>query len=186
MSCGALTRLALVDIDWAFLDAPGAAALSSAIRANGKLEWLTLWHKTHAAVIPGLSALLDALVGLRSLTRLRLICILSEDNAATGAALAALLLADTPALEQLHVIKCRLGEAGLGPLCDALPSNHHLPELNIRGNEAPPGFVRSRLLPAVLANTSLRHLTVYKDNRGDLVEDDAKPIQELNDILNAR
>jgi hypothetical protein len=185
MSCGALTRLALVDIDWAFLDAPGAAALSSAIRANGKLQGLHLWHQKRAACMPGLPALVGALVGLRSLTRLSLCRILSEDNIATGAALAALLLADTWALELLHLGGCCLGEAGLGPLCDALPSNHHIRELDIRDNNTPPGFIRSRLLPAVRANVSLRELDVCDSDDG-LTEDDAEAIQELNDILNAR
>jgi hypothetical protein len=190
MSCGGLTKLAVLDVDLTFLDASGAAALGSAIRACGKLEVLSIWHSPRTILVPGLAALLGALVGLRSLTRLSLCRILSEDNIATGAALAALLLADTSALELLHLGGCCLGEAGLGPLCDALPSNHHIRELDIRDNNAPPGFMRSRLLPAVRANISLLTLIISPmmvvSPGAFIAEDDAEAALEALGIVGAR
>ena len=73
-----------------------------------------------------------------------------------GAALAALIAADAPAL---HVLDCsdnKLTDAGLAPIVEALPLNHHLRELNCRDNGMSEAFARQRLLPAVRANTSLQ------------------------------
>ncbi len=78
---------------------------------------------------------------------------------AAGAMLGALVAANTPALHVLRVEDYGLG-AGLGPLFDALPRNTHLRELDCRNSviDVDEAFARSRLLPAVRANTSLRVL----------------------------
>ncbi len=81
-----------------------------------------------------------------------------EAAAAAGAALGALLAADAPALTELDVSECRLGDAALGPLCDALPRNTHLRSLNLYGNDISEAFAAEQLLPAVRANASLRML----------------------------
>ncbi len=48
----------------------------------------------------------------------------------------------------------------LGALVDALPLNTHLRTLNLNPIYCTNDFARDRLLPAVRANTSLRHLVV--------------------------
>lgn len=78
---------------------------------------------------------------------------------AVGAMLGELVAANAPALHVLRVADYGL-DAGLGPLLDALPSNRHLRELDCRNSFIDEGFARSRLLPAVQANTSLRVLEV--------------------------
>jgi hypothetical protein len=70
------------------------------------------------------------------------------------AALAALVAADTPALHTLR--ECRLGDAGLGPLVDALAHNTHLRVLQYGRNELSEAFMRDRLLPAVHAHPWLQ------------------------------
>jgi hypothetical protein len=75
-----------------------------------------------------------------------------------GAALCALVAANAPALHELDVSFCLLGDAGLRPLFDALPANTHLRTLDCRANKLSNVFVRDSLLPAVRANSSLREL----------------------------
>ncbi len=64
--------------------------------------------------------------------------------------------ANAPALTELDVRSCELGDEGLRPLFDALPANTHLTSLDCRSNTLTEGFARDVLLPAVRANTSLR------------------------------
>lgn len=94
---------------------------------------------------------------------------------AAGVLLAALLLANAPALTSLDVSFCNLGAAGMTRLASALPGNTHLRALycannigtNIRyenfdlpcfGYDNVYATESAIMLPAVLANTSLRSL----------------------------
>ncbi len=67
------------------------------------------------------------------------------------------------------------GFVALGPLLDALPLNTHLHTLNLDYNYCANDFARDRLLPAVRANTSLRHLIVRAPDvtRNAFIERDA-------------
>lgn len=82
-------------------------------------------------------------------------------SAAFGAALAALVAADAPALRTLKICNNHLGDDGLAPVVDALRSNHYLRELEIYNTGMSVAFARDRLLPAGRANTSLRELCSF-------------------------
>jgi hypothetical protein len=75
--------------------------------------------------------------------------------AAAGAALAALVAANAPALHELNIKCCHLDDAALQSLVDALPHNTHLHILECRWNNVSEAFKRERLLPAVRANAWL-------------------------------
>ena len=143
-------------------DAAGAALVADALRVNTTLTALELsgpdvFGDTHAAEV-----LLVALVGHRSLRELQLV----EDHTVAenlGAALAALIAADAPAL---HVLTCRgntLTDVGLTPIVAALALNHHVRELDLSWNDMSEEFAREQLLPAVRANLSLRELVCDED-----------------------
>ena len=157
---GALADLEISNVhNEVLVGGAGMLALSDALRANDTLKTLALIQMSLPAAL--MTAVLGALQGHSRLQTLDLSGTrFDEDAAAVGAALGALLAADAPALTALHVPYSGLGEAGLGPLCDALPRNRHLHTLCIRGNRVFAGFCRRRLLPAVRANTSLRWLWI--------------------------
>jgi hypothetical protein len=157
----ALAELRIKDGGRPLLDAPGAALLADALRANRTLTTLTLsnvgfWRDVAAATL-----LLGALTGHPSLRKLN-VCFngVDVDAAVAGAALSALVTANAPALRELDVADCQLGDVGLGPLVDALPVNTHLRTLKLSGNDKSEAFVRERLLPALRANSGLRKLSV--------------------------
>ena len=178
---GALRTLILgTDVE-ALLDAASAAALGAALRTSETITSFGLYELQLAA--PVFAALLAPLVGHRRLRVLKLRRVRIVDGAAAGAALAALLDADAPALTKLQVQECSLGEAGLGAVLDALPRNSHLRELEISHNRVPAGFMRARLLPAVRANASLRTLLVSTHLEQ---ADDAAAAQEALRIVAAR
>jgi hypothetical protein len=81
--------------------------------------------------------------------------------------LGTLVAANAPALQQLSVSCCQLGDAGMGPLVEALRHNTHLRSLYCRCNYTSEAFARDRLLPAVRANTSLRRLAVEPWHGGE-------------------
>jgi hypothetical protein len=148
------------------LEAPAAAAaLAAALQETTTLTALELsgvglWQ----ARLPG-AMLLRALVGHPSLQKL--VCCYANvpDVAAAavaGEALRALVAADAPALTELDVSVCLLGDAALGPLIDALPRNTHLRSLRFANNGISEAFAAQRLLPAVRANASLRELWAYE------------------------
>jgi hypothetical protein len=158
LSSDALTTLRCVDA--VLLDAPAGRLLAAALRANVTLMSLTL---INACVFDNTAAgaeLLRALTGHASLRVLRLCynLIPAAAQAAAGASLGALVAANAPALTQLDVWWCDLGDDGLRALFEALPRNAHLRTLNCYGNFMSQAFAADVLLPAVRANTSLRTL----------------------------
>jgi hypothetical protein len=145
------------------IDGPASDVLAFALHANATLTSLTLrsvgvWHDPAAG-----ASLMGALTGHASL---RVLCVCSNsveppaDPAAAGVSLGALVAANAPALTELSVSFCDLGDDGLRPLFEALPHNMHLRTLDVQGNFLSDAFARDVLLPAVRANTSLRSLFV--------------------------
>jgi hypothetical protein len=99
----------------------------------------------------------------------------AADRARAGASLGALVAANAPALNTLNVSHCALGDEGLGPLVDALAANTHLRVLHCADNDMSDEFALQRLRPALLANTSLRKMTLVaaaaaaEEGGGDVV-----------------
>jgi hypothetical protein len=168
----ALTTLACWNMDL-LEDAPAARVLAAALRANCTLTSLKLYNAGVFADPADAAELLAALHGHPSLRVLDL----GNNRAdaahreAVGAALGALVAANTPALTQLDVSWCRLGDHGLRPLFEALPANTHLRELNCSDNNMSDAFVAGVLLPTLRANTSLRNMRAL--GHGYAVADDS-------------
>jgi hypothetical protein len=147
------------------VDAPAATLLADALRANSTLTTLQLggvhlWRDAAAATT--LLGALTAHPSLRTLS-LRQNQVKYLDEAArvpAGASLAALLSANAPALTELNLGFCNLGDAGMAPLLEALPANTHLRTLACSSNDITEAFAADLLLPAVRANVSLRALDV--------------------------
>jgi hypothetical protein len=146
---------------WVLFNEPAGLFIGNALRHNATLtsatfKFIRLFNEPAAA-----AALLGALTGHPSLRKLDVSfnCagfLAAPVVAAAGAALAALVAANAPALQELHMRYCRLGDAGLAPLADALAHNTHLRVLDCHENELSDAFMRDRLLPAVRANPWLK------------------------------
>ena len=144
-------------------DAPAAALLAESLRANRTLESLSI---TYAGMLrdadsaAATAVILGALLGHPSLQKLDLTKNVCSPDAAhiVGAALGALVAANAPALRELILFECQIPDEGLAPLFEALPANTHLRVLDVGGNRMSGALLRSRLLPALRANTSLEHL----------------------------
>jgi hypothetical protein len=153
-----------MDDTYMMLAGAAGALLGDVLRANDKLMRLSLlncgiWHDAAAG-----AALVGALTAHRSLQHVDLSCNSAGAHAAAaGAAFAALIAADAPALTTLRVKVSTLGDEGLGPVVDALAGNTHLRTLHIDNNDMTEAFARNRLLPAVRANTSLTRLSTDTD-----------------------
>jgi hypothetical protein len=190
ISGGALTDLWVFNNNQQLLDEPAAALIADALRANSTLTSLRLrscrvWQDAAAAAL-----LLGALTAHRSVRTLELggkVLVGDQAPAALAAALGALVAADAPALQELNVSQSGLGDAGLGPLVDALPLNTHLRTLNL-GSGCTEAFIRDRLLPAVRANTSLRHLAAVRHEfeANDDGQDRHAFAREAQALVNAR
>jgi hypothetical protein len=160
---GALAELELSGRNPLFFDAPAANMLANALRACSTLTTLNLCDVDLSRNPGAAAALLGALTGHVSLQTL----ILSHNNvdaadrAVAGAALGALVGANAPALQDLCVSCCDLGDTGLRPLFDALPGNTHLRTLVCHDNNVTDAFA-CNALPAVRANGSLRHLSTQQ------------------------
>jgi hypothetical protein len=143
-SVPALARLlggtALTTLDCSYinlsLNAPTAAVLAAALRANSTLTSLTLRQAHLYDDAAAAAELLGALTGHASVQTLSLKGnrVADADRAAVGAALGALVAADAPALTNLDVSRCGLGDDGMRALIEALPHNTHLQELNFLHN----------------------------------------------------
>ena len=166
LSSTALTVLRIIHLRSLslLLDEASAVLLGEALRANRTLTSLLLDDVLSNG--RDTAVLLLSLVGHASIRTLT--CrgeasgdpeIVDEyDPVLIGMCLRALIAANAPALEELDVSGNHLGDAGLGPLCDALPRNTHLCTLKIQSNGMSAAFAAQRLLPAVRANESLRLL----------------------------
>jgi hypothetical protein len=171
ISGGALTELYVYNSYGQLLDQPAAALIADALRANSTLTSLKLRNCRFWRDAAGAALILGALTAHRSLRMLDLsyssIQAGDQQAPALGAALGALVAANAPTLHELVLLNVAYFEAGLlalGPLLDALPLNTHLRTLNLDGIRCTDGFARDRLLPAVRANTSLRHLSTVQHN----------------------
>jgi hypothetical protein len=168
----ALTELTIQGGSFQLLDEPGAALIAVALRATTRLTALSLegvWLFYDGAAA---AHLMGALTGpwLRVLN-------LSQNHqhneygggwqARVGAALRALLLANAPALQTLHIHGNRLYDAGMGPVVEALRHNTHLTQLDCHDNVVSEHFAREQLLPAVRANGSLRQLVAAGRSEGE-------------------
>jgi hypothetical protein len=132
-------------------DVDGAALVADALRVNTMLTKLHLFGARLCLVdVRVAEVLLAALVGHPSLRELQIIDreTMAHDRDAFGAALAALIAADAPALHVL-VFCNSLGDDGLAPFMEALPLNRNLRKLNLRYNGMSEEFAHERLLPAV-------------------------------------
>jgi hypothetical protein len=158
---GALAELDIVCGNRQLLDTASALALGNALRASSTLTAVYLRHVNLWRDPAATTALLGALAGHPSLRSLDISDnhVDPADREEAGALIGALVAANAPALHELFVSWCDLGDAGLRPLCDALPANTHLRNLGCGGNKLSDAFVRDSLLPAVRANSSLRWLT---------------------------
>jgi hypothetical protein len=157
---GALTKLHCVGAQ--LLNAPAAGELGAALRANATLTSLTLADVgvfDDAAVATELLGALTAHPSVRTLD-VSYNAVDTQNEAAAGAALGALVAANAPALTALDASWCALLDDGLRPLFEALPRNTHLRALNVKYNGMSEAFTRRVLLPAVRANTSLRKLDI--------------------------
>jgi hypothetical protein len=161
----ALTELVCWNCD--LLDVPAAGVLADALRANATLTSLNLRYATNVLDDPDAATeLLGALTDHASLRVLHFSSSGAEaafqeapqaaHQAAVGASLGALIAVNAPALTELSVCDCSLGDDGLRPLVEALPANTHLRALKCHGNDMSDAFAADVLLPAVRANESLR------------------------------
>jgi Ran GTPase-activating protein (RanGAP) involved in mRNA processing and transport len=157
-----LTELHIDNAFEQLLDAPAAALVANALRANTSLTvlllaGLQLWHDAAAV-----AELMGALTGHPRLRVLNLSWNWPHNDgvqaAEAGVALAALLLANAPALQTLDIHNTHLDDEGMGPVVEALRHNTHLTKLDCSGNDLSEKFARDELLPAVRANTRLREL----------------------------
>jgi len=185
LSSTALTQLHIVQISvWGpcLVDEATVAVLAEALRVNR-----TLTHFSLKDVLDNRrdkAVLLLSLVGHASIYDLECTCEVTgepvfdpeavQDPVLIGLSIGALIAANSPALKALDVSSSHLGDAGLGPLCDALARNTHLRNLSIGFNGMSAAFAAQRLLPAVRANRSLR-----------LLEADAVA-EEAMQLVNAR
>jgi hypothetical protein len=155
----ALTSLTCCNMD--ILDAPAARVLAAALRANSTLTSLSL---DSAGVFDDPVAAAELLSALTGHSRLRVLSFAcnrvdaADQAAAAGALLGVLIAANAPALTKLDVSLCDLGDDGLRPLFEALPANTNLRKLGCYDALISDAFAADVLLPAVVANESLRQL----------------------------
>ena len=147
----------------------GCDDLCAALRANRHLKTLCLtdmgfWlvaMDTAAAILRALEehVALDELV-ISSYT------LPPEHAAAAGAALGSL-IANSRSLTRLVLLECDYGDAGAGPILDALPHAKSLSCLFWPDTTMSYEFERQRLLPAVRACAPLRSMVLRSMVRGD-------------------
>jgi hypothetical protein len=133
------------------MDAPAARALAAPLRANSTLTSLTLTNAGVFIDVAVAAELLGALNGHASLQVLNLGVnfVDAAHQAAAGALLGALLAANAPALIELDVSDCWLGDDGMRPLFEALPHNSHLRELVCSCNGISAAFAADVCLSAL-------------------------------------
>ena len=142
-----------------FPDGPEhAAVLADALRGAHALTSLELYGVGLFEDVEAGTLLLGALMAHPSLQTLVVSGEVTRHQEALGAALAAIVAANAPALRQVSFDRNALGDFGLAPILDALARNRHLRVLDIRRNAMSEELARAALLPAVRACASLRVL----------------------------
>ena len=182
---GALTSVEIDNDSIQLLDAPAAVQLADAIAASRTVTSVTLadvlfWHDAAAA------AVVRALTGHLSVRKLALNHNNAPDKKFAGVALGALVAANAPALLELVLFDSEFGDAGLGPLFDALPHNTHLRVLDCSNTGMSEEFARDCFLPAVQANTSLRKLAASEWWGGEEDGDAPPELLEAEALVAAR
>jgi hypothetical protein len=156
---GALTTLHIHAGGVHLLDEPAAVLLGAALRANTTLTSMTLFHARLWQVPAAGVALLNALTAHPSLCHLDLdwnpVGVAQQQR--VGTAFGALIAANAPTLRNVRIFGSNLGDAGMGPVVDALQHNTHLRVLECSGHRASDAFVRDRLLPAVRPGLACTH-----------------------------
>jgi hypothetical protein len=176
---GALTELLVANSRTFWVDEPAAAVLGAALRRNTTLTSLSVLGSCLFDDAAAATLLLDALTAHPTV---RVLHVggnwVHNAAAAAGRALGALLAANAPALLELGMDSCNLGDAGLRPVMDALPRNTHLRKLDCAGNNMTLAFARSQLLRAVRDHASLRslHCTFAPDEEEDDDEDEMQAL----------
>jgi hypothetical protein len=160
------------------LDAPGAALLAAALRANTTLTSLAL-ESALCRDPAAATALLRGLTVHPSLCSLEVRSGMYVDDVATCDAVAALVAVNAPSLTDLTVHQCFIQDAALAPLLEALRVNTHLRRLDCSGNGMSAAFARDVLLPAVRANAGLTALTaVTSDEDANILLLDVSDAEE--------
>ena len=128
------------------LDEAGAVQLADALaesRAMKRLELCDVHFWSNAAAF---TAIIRALTGHPCLQTLQLSgnpIVAVHDQFAAGAALSALVGANSPALDALVLTDTLFGDAGMGGLCYVLLRNTHLRELDVTNTGMSEEFVRA-------------------------------------------
>ena len=169
------------------LDEAAAVQLADAVAASRTLTILELcrmrfWHDAAAAAF-----MMRAVTGHPFLEELNIFFNDPLDQSAAGAALGALVAANTPVLKKLILSCSSFNDAGLGGLCHALPHNSHLRELHCWNMNVSEAFVHNAFLPAVRANASLRRLDASTEWGGALLHGQPPPeLLEVQALVQAR
>ena len=189
---GKLTSLMVTNHNEPLFDAAGAMQLADAIASSRTLQRLRLWavRLWHDPAV--FAALLHAVTGHPTLQALELHFDAPPDEKAAGAALAAVVAANSPALRELNVRNTPLRNEGMRPLLEALVENTHLQKLECCRVYMEDEFARNIFLPAVRANTSLRALRAFfylreeveTDNEDDVLQRPA--LREAEELVAAR
>jgi hypothetical protein len=168
------------------LDVPSALLLGDALRASTTLDLLQLsraglWRDPAATVLLLSTLLLHPTLRVLDLSDNR--ADTADVRVVAAATLGAVVAANAPALHSLDIANCRLSDAGVEALVNALARNTHLHTLRCPDNLISEAFAHDVLLPAVQANASLREL--------ELIEEDAEDehpaiLRELQDMVAAR
>ena len=183
---GALTVLDIVNNGALLFDVPAAVQLADALVAHRSLQVFELYSAQLWSDPVATAAIIGALTRHPSLQSLFLCSDTPANRAAAGAALSALVAANSPSLHHLSLSHLHLGDDGLRHVLAALPCNRHLQMLDLEGAGMSDEFARDVLLPAVRASASLRTLLASKWWGGD--EDGVAPpaVLEAEALVAAR
>jgi hypothetical protein len=157
LGSSALRSLTISNFNGQLLNVLFVAPFVDALVANTTLREFSLVC-SNVWTFPAVAAtLLSALAGHPSIAAVNLSGNVMARLPNATAALATLVAADGVLLD-LNVSDCGLDDELLGPLVDALHHNKHLRALRCLNSTMTDAFARDRLLPAVLACTSLTTL----------------------------
>jgi hypothetical protein len=182
---GSLAVFEFYDSGGLLFDAADAELVGNALHVNTTLTHLDMSCADFCVDTRSAVLLLGALVGHPSLRELWITCNQDLDATEFGAALAALIAADAPALKIFNCSINSLGDAGLAPIVEALALNRNLRTLDVGRNSMSEAFARERLLPAVRANTTLRDFTC-ENYAEELEDDDPVAAEEAVELVRLR